>query len=98
MTFPAVTCGSDLFGDMKALRVVSLNIVVLRARIPTARFLELIWMDGPSNWIFCTSSSTVFRALRRRREKQSISTMISKGSKTRQILVRNTEVAFNTAD
>lgn len=47
-----VTCGSVVFGSMKALKDVPLNAVVLRAETPTARCLEVILMDGPSNSIF----------------------------------------------
>lgn len=61
-----LTCGSVEFGGMKALNDVPLNMLMLLARIPSARFLEVILRDGPSNSIFCTSSSTVFRALRER--------------------------------
>jgi len=46
------TFGSLEFGGMKALKDDPLNVVVLRARTPKARCLELMLMDGPTNWTF----------------------------------------------
>lgn len=57
------TCGSVVFGGIKALKLVPLKVLALRAEMPTARFLDVMARDGPSNSIFCISSSMVFRAL-----------------------------------
>lgn len=62
----AGTCGSEAFGAKKALKDVPLKAEVLKADTPTAKCLEVILTDGPSNSSFWTSSSTVFRALRAR--------------------------------
>lgn len=48
---------------MEALKDVPLKVEALSADTPTARCLEVMLMDGPSNSSFWTNSSTVFRAL-----------------------------------
>lgn len=54
-----------MLGTKEALKEDPLKAVVLKADTPNDRCLEVMLMDGPSNSSFWTSSSTVFRALRR---------------------------------
>lgn len=64
------TFGSVEFGWKKALNDVPLNKLVLRARIPKARCLEVMFTDGPSNSTFFASFSTAFNALKENRRKK----------------------------
>lgn len=54
-----------MLGTKEALKEDPLKVVGLKADTPNDRCLEVMLMDGPSNSSFWTSSSTVFRALRR---------------------------------
>lgn len=49
---------------MKALKLAPLKLLELIAEIPTARFLEVMVSEGPSNSIFCTNLSMVLSALK----------------------------------
>lgn len=53
---------------MKALKLAPGKLLVLIAEIPTARFLEVMVSEGPSNSIFCTSLSMVLSALKERKK------------------------------
>lgn len=50
--------------DINALNVLPLKLLALKAEIPTARYLDLMVNEGPSNSTFSTSSSTALRALK----------------------------------
>lgn len=65
-----ITWGSVWFVAINALKVVPLKLLMFRAETPTARYLDVMASEGPSNSIFCTNSSTALRALNMPIQKQ----------------------------